>query len=77
MPKEKKKEADEITFPEKNCFIDERRPCSERCRWRNDKTEDCRLLELFQVFVQSQFQGQQVDFTGSNTRTEVTTTTHT
>ncbi len=53
----------EISFPSKNCFLDDRRPCSEKCRWRNDSTKDCRFLELFQFFVQAQFQGQQVDFT--------------
>jgi len=66
MPKAKlakKAKEDEIVFPSKNCFLDDRRPCSERCRWRNDSTKDCRFLELFQLFVQSQFQGQQVNFT--------------
>ena len=67
--KEEKKQEDEIVFPGKNCFIDERRPCSEKCRWRNDKTKDCRFLELMQLFVQSQFQDQHLDFSGSDTHT--------
>lgn len=60
--KQKNIENEFINFPSKNCFLDERRPCSERCRWRNDLTKDCRFLELLQLFVQSQFQGQQVQF---------------
>lgn len=70
MLKEKKVEKEEpMEFPSKNCFLDDRRPCSEKCRWRNDKTKDCRFLELVQLFVQSQFQGQHTDFTGSDTHT--------
>ena len=58
----KTEKEDLIEFPSKNCFLDERRPCSDRCRWRNDNTEDCRFLELVQLFVRSQFSGQQVEF---------------